>query len=125
MPQRNPSNGPAGLSSPSRRDFIRTGSVAVGAAALAATYAFPSGVYAKGSDALKVGLIGCGGRGTGAAAQALAADEGTELVAMGDMFSDKLEKSHDNLAGSDVGDRVADGKAMKKFVGWDAYKGVI
>ena len=108
---------------PSRRDIIRTGGVA--AAAIAAAYAFPSGVYAKASDRIKVGLVGCGGRGSGAAVNALTADDGAELVAMGDMFADKLEKSHENLTGSDVGDRVADGKAMKKFVGWDAYKGVI
>src|SRR6185503_4907781 len=48
-----------------------------------------------------------------------------ELVAMGDMFADKLDASHKNLSESDYGERVlADGQ-IKKFVGWDAYKGVI
>jgi predicted dehydrogenase len=113
------------ISSPSRRDVLRTGTAAAVGAALAATYAFPSGVYAKASDTIKIGLVGCGGRGTGAAGQALAADEGTELVAMGDMFADKLEKSLGILGTIDAADRVADGKSMKKFVGWDAYKGVL
>ena len=50
--------------------------------------------FAGASDTLKVGLVGCGGRGTGAAAQALAADPGTKLVAMGDAFMDKVEGSY-------------------------------
>src|SRR3954468_20292778 len=109
---------------PTRRDFMKTGTAAAVGAALAATYAFPTGVYAQGSATLKVGLIGCGGRGSGAAAQALTADEGAELVAMGDMFADKLEASHHNLLATDVAERVKE-KDMKKFTGFDAYKGVI
>jgi predicted dehydrogenase len=54
---------------------------------------------------------------------ALSADEGTELVAMGDMFAEPLAASHENLMGVDS-DRVRAGD-MKKFVGFDAYKGVI
>lgn len=108
---------------PTRRDFMRNGSAVAVAAALA-TYAIPSAVYAKASDTLKVGLIGCGGRGSGAVVQALNADQGAELVAMGDMFDDKLNESHENILASEVGERVRD-KDMKKFVGFDAYKGVM
>src|SRR5690348_8510958 len=127
MSQGKQNNGTAAplISSPSRRDVLRTGTAAAVGAALAATYAFPSGVYAKASDKIKVGLVGCGGRGGGAAVNALTADESAEIVALGDMFSDKLEEKHEQLLASDNADRVAEGKAMKKFVGWDAYKGVI
>src|SRR4051812_3186973 len=104
---------------PSRRDVLKTGTAAAVGAALASTAMFPSGVFAKANSTLKIGLIGCGGRGSGAAVQALTADEETELVAMGDMFADKLEDSHGNLQNSDVGERVH-GKDMKKFVGFDA-----
>src|SRR3954466_13780091 len=110
MPQHNDSgNGSKSndrLVVPSRRDFMKTGTAAAVGAALAGYAAFPSGVYAQGSATLKVGLVGCGGRGSGAAAQALTADEGAELVAMGDMFADKLEASHHNLLATDVAERV-------------------
>src|SRR5437763_1035315 len=74
-------------SSPSRRDFIRT-TAAVGAAA-AATLVVPSGVYAQGPQTLKVGLVGCGSRGMGAAGQALGADPNAKLVALADLFRDE------------------------------------
>ena len=73
---------------------------------------------------LKVGLIGCGGRGTGAARQALKADENAELVAVADAFEDQADAFLDRISDSDVGDRV-NVKDKKKFVGFDAYKGVI
>src|SRR5688572_6566904 len=114
---------PGNVNTLSRRDFVRNGTTAAAAAALA-TYAIPRAVYAKADETLKVGLVGCGGRGTGAAVNALMADEGTELVALGDMFSDQLEMSHNNLLEGDAGERVR-ADDMKKFVGWDAYKGVI
>jgi len=74
---------------------------------------------------LRVGLIGCGGRGTGAAAQALRADDGVVLVAMGDAFEDHLENSHRTLSASeDIKDRVQV-PPENRFVGFDAYKQVI
>jgi predicted dehydrogenase len=107
---------------PSRRNFLRGSTAAVVGAAMV-SYAVPA-VHAGGSDELKVGLIGCGGRGSGAAVNALNGDQYAKLVAMGDMFPDKLEASLKNLKSSDVGNRinVADDH---KFTGWDAYKGVI
>ena len=102
-----------------RRDFLKAGAVALSALPMVS-----GGVYAQGSDVLKIGLVGCGGRGSGAAAQALRADKAVSLHAMGDMFSDRLEGSLNSfnkdkeLAGKiNVGD--------KKFLGFDAYKKVI
>ncbi len=119
--RQNVTNG--GSNDPTRRDFMRTSTAAAVGAALA-SYAIPSGAYAQASDTIKIGLVGCGGRGSGAVINALTADEGTELVALGDMFPDVLEAAHQNFMASEVGERVhaAD---MKKFVGFDAYKGVI
>lgn len=106
---------------PTRRDLVR-GAFAVGAAAAASS--IPSFVHAAGSDVLKVGLIGCGGRGTGAANNALNADPNIKLVALGDMFQDKLETSLLGLRQSQHKDRV-DISPEHQFTGWDAYKGVI
>lgn len=113
----------------SRRQFIhQAGATAAGALMINA--ALSSAVYAQGSATVKVGLIGCGGRGTGAAANALHADPGNRLVAMGDLFIDKIlgtpEKkgSLDNLILSEGKDQV-DVPKDRCFAGWDAYKGVI
>ncbi len=104
----------------SRRDFLKTS-----AAAVAGTWATSGGVYAAGSDLLRVGLIGCGGRGTGAAAQALKADRNVQLVAMGDAFEDRLQES---LATLRKDEAIAAKIAVEPehcFVGFDAYKQVI
>ncbi|MFH1918399.1 MAG: Gfo/Idh/MocA family oxidoreductase [Planctomycetota bacterium] len=83
----------APLGSTSRRDFLRWTSGLAGAG-LASRLPFPAIVSGAGiSDRLKVGLIGCGGRGTGAASQALEADDGVELAAMGDIFEERFERS--------------------------------
>ena len=76
---------------PSRRSFLA--SSAAGAVTLAAiSKPLHAGAFAGGSDLLKVGLVGCGGRGTGAAEEALNADPGTELVAIGDIFEDAADR---------------------------------
>lgn len=106
----------------SRRQFLKTGTAAVVGGAL--TAGLSTNVYAAGSDTLRIGLIGCGGRGSGAAAQALKADPNTQLVAMGDAFPDHLDSSLSGLKGSDVGDRVLVDDDHK-FVGFDAYQKVI
>ncbi|HWG47782.1 MAG TPA: Gfo/Idh/MocA family oxidoreductase [Gemmataceae bacterium] len=106
----------------SRRDFLAGATVAAAGAAL--TSLAPN-VHAAGSDILRIGLIGCGNRGTGAAEQALTADKNTKLVAMGDMFSDRLQGSLNQLKSSKrVGDRVQV-KPECCFTGFDAYKQVI
>ena len=83
-------------SEPSRREFLAA--TAVGAASLTAvSNSLHAALFAAGSDLLKVGLIGCGGRGTGAAEQALNADPATELVALGDVFEDATQRARRSL----------------------------
>lgn len=108
----------------SRRDFLKTGALAVGGS-LAGNLAMNSSLYAEGSSLLKVALIGCGGRGTGAAKQALMADPNVQLVAMGDAFQDRLERSLDLLKKDpEITDKV-NVSPDKMFVGFDAYKQAI
>ncbi len=104
----------------SRRGFLRTSSL-LGAAM--ATGVAGSGAHAAGSGTIRVGLIGCGGRGTGAAEQAMRAGNDVKLVALGDMFREQLDASRSHLkkAGGERYD-VADERC---FVGFDAYKQVI
>ncbi len=107
----------------SRRRFLSASGAAVAGAGLTARAAAMP-VHVGGSDVIRVGLIGCGGRGTGAASNALAADKGVELVAMGDLFADRLESSLSSLQHSEHKDRVKV-DANHRFVGWDNYQGVI
>src|SRR5579871_1929246 len=116
MPQRESDH-----NTPSRRDFLKT-SALTGAAALLATgnYAF-----AQGSGKIRIGLIGCGGRGTGAAAQALNAGADVVLVAMGDVVQEQIDRSLAALRGeTSVADRVQV-KPDHCFVGLDAYLKVL
>ena len=106
-----------------RRDFLKASTASVAAGAVAANLGITSAAHAAGSDTLRVGLIGCGGRGTGAASQALNADKNTRLVAMADAFGDRLETSLKSLRGTH-GDRVQVDEEHK-FTGFDAYKDVI
>lgn len=106
--------------SSSRRSFVKKS----GAAILASSLTYPIGLFANESkDTLKVGLIGCGGRGTGAASQALMADPNVILTAMGDVFEDRLEKSYSALFKMNP-EKVKVDKA-NKFIGFDAYLKVI
>jgi len=105
------------MTNAARRHFIQ------GSAMLAATIA--TRAFAAGNDVLRVGLIGCGGRGTGAAKQALMADSNVKLVALGDAFADRLESSLKSLKqDKDISAKVEVAEAMR-FTGFDAYKRVI
>ena len=107
-----------------RREFLKTSSAAV--AGTLAAMALPRAVHAAGSDMLKVGLIGCGGRGTGAAAQALKADPNVKLWAMGDAFEDRLELEPQQPAEDRKKSPARSTcRAERRFVGFDAYKQVI
>ena len=108
-----------------RRDFMRYSSAALAAAAFAGTAAVKSVHAAAPNDTkLKIGLIGCGGRGSGAANNALLADKNVILYAMGDMFPEMVEESLGKLKKSPAADQVAvDDK--RKFTGFDAYQKVI
>jgi predicted dehydrogenase len=105
----------------SRRDFIKTSSGAVSAAVLAAS-TVPA--FAAENNTLKIGLIGCGGRGSGAANEALLADPNTELVAMGDAFMDQVDSCLAKFKKSGVKDRVKI-TDDQKFAGFDAFKHVV
>jgi predicted dehydrogenase len=109
---------PTSFAHATRRDFLATSALATGAtlASLAPT------VHAGGSDILRVGLIGCGGRGTGAATQALNADPYAQLTALADAFPDRLETSLGTLQRDK---QIADKVKVKPdhcFTGIDAYK---
>lgn len=108
-----------------RRDFLRSSSAAVGGA-LASSVAFPAVVSAANpSDKLKIGFIGCGGRGTGAASQALRADSNVVLHAMGDVFPEKIDKSLESLQKALADDSKFDVPKHRQFVGLDAYDKVL
>src|SRR5438045_3591465 len=80
-----------------RREFLKSSSLAaVGAGVLGSLGSLP-GAYAAGDDTIKVGLVGCGGRGTGAAGQAISTKGNVKLVAMGDAFADRLQNSLSEL----------------------------
>jgi predicted dehydrogenase len=115
---------PLTVSQPSRREFLKRTAGASAALSLGISADLASGAFASGNEILKVGLVGCGGRGTGAAHQALLADPNTKLVALGDAFEDRLVRSLKNLSESDVADRVVVDDDHR-FVGFDAYQGVI
>jgi predicted dehydrogenase len=108
-----------------RRAFLKTGAATVAATALAASFDGRAGVYAAGDDMLKVGLVGCGGRGTGAAGNALHADKYTRLVAVGDTFRSQIDSALNTLKNQEgIGEQV-DVPEEQKFVGLDAYRKVI
>jgi myo-inositol 2-dehydrogenase / D-chiro-inositol 1-dehydrogenase len=102
-----------------RRDFCKTAAAASVAAALPGSL----GVFARGSDAIKVGVIGCGGRGTGATLDCLEADPGVEVVALGDLVPDRVESALAKLKGK-FPDRVKV-PANRCFTGFDNYLGVL
>src|SRR5512136_3231395 len=83
----------------SRRQFLYTSSSALAGAALLGTLPAAPGVHAAGSDLLKIALVGCGGRGSGAADQAIKAAGNGKLVAMADVLPEKLEKGLASLQG--------------------------
>ena len=104
----------------SRRGFLKTSAKAAAATSMLGALAVPSRAHAAESDVLKIGLVGCGGRGSGAAVNAMRADKHCQLVAMADAFADRLESSRRRL-------REAGGEKFAVtdencFVGFDAYK---
>jgi predicted dehydrogenase len=107
------------MSKVSRRDFMAA-TTAAGIGLVAA----PSMVHAQtGRDTIRVGLIGCGGRGTGAAVNCFQSSKGIEIWAMGDLFEDRLTGSANYIKEQTKDSfKVTDDR---KFVGWDAYQKVI
>jgi predicted dehydrogenase len=106
-----------------RRDFLKSSSTAAALTLAAPALLMRDRAFAANSDTIRIGLVGCGGRGTGAAGNALEADKNLVLVAMGDAFEDQLKQSHSSL------DKQFPGRVQvepsKRFVGLDAYQKVI
>ncbi|HLB74435.1 MAG TPA: Gfo/Idh/MocA family oxidoreductase [Sedimentisphaerales bacterium] len=108
-------------SSSSRREFLRdTGSVLAGAALAGA---IGSRAYAGENSTIKIALVGCGGRGTGAAANALQTDGPTKLVAVADVFADRTASTINNVS-RDFAEKV-DVPDDRRFVGFDGYRKAI
>ncbi|MDH3732673.1 MAG: Gfo/Idh/MocA family oxidoreductase [Gemmatimonadota bacterium] len=139
---------PSALPTPAfdRRDFVKASAAALGSLAvtpLAATASAPAlsrlpegRIVPKqpGSAPIRVGLIGCGGRGTGAAVQALSSGQDVQLVAMADAFSDKVDSCYGHITGEDLASDLGpdgdirgliDVPESRRFAGFDAYKQVI
>ncbi len=108
-------------SSSTRRDFLKTSAVAA-----AAGVALTANVHAAGSDTIKVGLVGCGGRGTGAAHNVLDAAPNVKIVALGDVFDFQVKKAQAGLRGAkNQHGNTADVPDDRCFTGLDAYKRVL
>lgn len=111
----------------SRREFIKRNTAA--AAGISAGLMAPSSLASAGdafagrNDTLRVGLVGCGDRGAGAAAQAMKADPNVELTAMADVFEDRLDGSLELLR-EEVPDKI-NVVPERRFVGLDAYRKVV
>lgn len=107
----------------SRRDFLKS-SAAVAVIASAGPMIFGQGAHAAGSDVIRVGIVGCGGRGTGAGHDCLSAD-GVKIVALGDVFQDRLDGAYKSFTGDEKLKDKVDLTRDRCFVGFDAYKKVI
>jgi predicted dehydrogenase len=113
-------------SQPTRREFIQGASGLAAGALLPGTMVsglkLPT-VHAGGSDLIQVALVGCGGRGSGAAVDALSTTSGPiKLVAMADVFEDRQKASYSNITGvQEVASKI-DVPADRRFLGFDAYK---
>lgn len=108
------------LNGTNRRDFMAASTLAGASLALNS-----GGLFAGASDTIKVGLVGCGGRGTGAAKNALSADPNVKLVAMADAFEDNIKSSLNQLSKNETVAKKLDVKPEMMFTGFDAYKKVI
>src|SRR3954464_11732924 len=115
---------PTDNSATTRRDFLKTSTAIAAGATLASTLVVPRAVHAGSSEKMRIGLIGCGGRGTGAAENALNASPENVLVAVGGGFSDFAETCLAGLKRKPIKDRVQVPKE-NVFIGFDAYKQVI
>jgi len=105
-----------------RRSFLQTTSTVVGGA-LVGALSIERGAHAAGSDEIKIALIGCGGRGSGAANQALSTEGKIKLIAMADAFPDRLNNSLNELKKAKA--EKVDVPEEHKFIGFDAYKKAI
>lgn len=120
-------------SNTTRRTFLKSSALATGGL-MAMPFMSNAGYFNSVDDAIKVAVIGCGGRGTGAAMQALLTKQNVKLVAMADAFRDRLDECYDALTQEDLSDWSGASGNVKdkilvteetKFVGFDGYKKAI
>jgi len=116
------SSEPKRTTATTRRDFLKSSALAASAAMLGGLDISRS-AHAAGSDVIRVGMIGCGGRCTGAAGQALKADKGARLVAMCDIFMDRIKARREELKNERRDQVAVDDDHC--FAGFDGYKHVI
>jgi predicted dehydrogenase len=107
-----------------RRDFVKNSALIAGGVLLS-QLPVQASAYVAGDEVLKVAVIGCGGRGTGAADQALSTKGKVKLVAMADAFKDRLDESFTNLKQKYPGKDKMDVPEDHKFTGFDGYKNAI
>ena len=103
-----------------RRNFVKNSVLLTGGAMLLPNLHMQGMFNISNDKKLKIALVGCGGRGTGAAVQALNADENVELVAMADAFEDRLKISLTNISKEMGETKKVNVKAKNQFVGFDA-----
>lgn len=108
----------------SRRDFVKSTAIFT-AGMLLPTMEIAAMANVFNDKTLKLAVVGCGGRGTGAVVQALNADENVELVAMADAFEDRLNESLQNLQKEFEGSKKIKVKEKHRYIGFDAYKKAI
>jgi predicted dehydrogenase len=117
---------------PSRRDFVKQSSLLAGGI-IAAPLMSGANYFSGSDDVIKIALIGCGGRGTGAATQALLSKQNVKIVAMADAFRDRLDSCYKKLTAEDMSDSGIKGNLKskvdvpeeRKFVGFDGYEKAI
>lgn len=107
-----------------RRTFVKNTAIAAGGI-ISSPMTLDALSYVNGTDTLRLAVVGCGGRGTGAVIQALTADAGVELTAMADAFSDRLEDSLLNIQKRFEGKRKINVPKANRFVGFDGYQKAI
>lgn len=112
------------VNSQSRREFVQKAGLAAGALFTVPT-SLESMANVLGDKKLKLAVVGCGGRGSGAVVQALTADDNVELVAMADAFADRIESSLKGIQEHFEGEKKIHVKEQNRFVGFDAYKKAI
>src|SRR6476660_9945741 len=98
-----------------RREFVKTSSILTGGA-IALPLLSKANYFSGADDAIKVALIGCGGRGTGAAMQALSTKQNVKLVAMADAFRDRLDDCYKTLNADDLSDYSSTVKNLKDMI---------
>ena len=108
-----------------RRKFVKSSAAATAGGLLISQLPVEASAYVRGNATIKVALIGCGGRGSGAASQALSTEQDVKLVAMCDAFRDRLDDCYKNLTEKHGKSGRIDVPEGHKFVGFDGYKEAI